>query len=56
MKESLGVLSGNPSEVRVSLGNGSIVQLLNGGVNLVDGLQQEFYVQKTEITENNGAN
>ena len=52
----LGVLSGNPSEVRVSLGNGSIVQLLNGGVNLVDGLQQEFYVQKTEITENNGAN
>ena len=50
----LGALSGNPSEVRVSLGNGSIVELLNGGVNLVDGLQQEFYVQKTEITKSKG--
>ena len=50
----LGALSGNPSEVRVSLGNGSIVELLNGGVNLVDGLEQEFYVQKTEITKSKG--
>lgn len=51
----LGALSSNPSEVRVSLGNGSIVELLNGGVTLPEGVQQEFYVQKTESKRNKGA-
>ena len=31
-------------ETRVSLSQDSIVDLVNGGVNLPDGVEQEFYV------------
>ncbi len=32
------------SEIRVPLGHDSVVELINGGVNLPDGVSQEFYV------------
>ena len=35
--------SGNP-EVRVSLGSNSIVELVNGGMNMPEGVEQQFYV------------
>lgn len=34
------------SEIRVPLGHDSVVELINGGVNLPDGVSQEFYVVK----------
>lgn len=34
-------------ETRVALGGGSLVELVNGGVNLPEGVEQEFYVVKS---------
>jgi filamentous hemagglutinin family protein len=42
-------------EIRVPLGNNSMVELVNGGVNLPKGVSQEFYVVKNTTNGNNGA-
>ena len=39
-------------ETRVALGDGSIIDLVNGGVNLPEGVDQEFYVVKTKQASN----
>ncbi|MDD2368379.1 MAG: YDG domain-containing protein, partial [Sulfuricurvum sp.] len=43
------------NEIRVPLGQDSIVELLNGGVNLPKGLSQEFYVVADNGTAGNNA-
>ena len=47
----------NPSmnfrETRVALGDGSLVELVNGGVNLPQGVEQEFYVVKSNSRRGN---
>jgi hypothetical protein len=42
-------------DVRVFLNGNSIIELVNGGVNLPDGVDQEFYLVR-EDSNNNGAN
>ena len=42
-------------DVRVSLNGNSIIELVNGGVNLPDGIDQEFYLVRQD-SNNNGAN
>lgn len=44
----------NIQEIRVSISENSIVELVNGGVNLPEGVEQEFYIVKNENT--NGEN
>lgn len=39
-------------ETRVALGDGSIIDLVNGGVNLPEDVDQEFYVVKTKQASN----
>jgi hypothetical protein len=39
-------------DVRVSLNQNSIVQLVNGGVNLPTGVDQQFYVVRQDINTN----
>ena len=43
-------------DVRVSLNQNSVVELVNGGVNLPEGVDQEFYVVRQDDKKNNGAN
>jgi len=41
-------------ETRVSLGDGSLVELVNGGVTLPEGVDQEFYVVRTDVNKSKG--
>ncbi|MDD3008190.1 MAG: MBG domain-containing protein, partial [Arcobacter sp.] len=43
-------------DVRVSLNGNSIIELVNGGVSLPDGVDQEFYIVSNENKKENGAN
>lgn len=43
----------NRQDTRVPLSENSIVDLVNGGVNLGEGLEQEFYIVKNDNGENN---
>ena len=43
-------------EIRVSLGNGSLVSLVNGGVTLPSGVEQQFYVVREEMNINASTN
>ena len=42
-----------PLETRVALGDNSIVELVNGGVSLPEGVDQEFYITKNKKIKNN---
>jgi hypothetical protein len=42
-----------PIETRVALGDNSIVELVNGGVTLPEGVDQEFYVTKNKKNKKN---
>jgi filamentous hemagglutinin family protein len=49
MSESSPTGTAQPQEVRVPLSKNSIVDLVNGGVNLPDGVDQQFFVVSDEI-------
>ena len=41
------------NEIRVPLGRNSMIDLVNGGVKLPDGLEQQFFVVTNSATEEN---
>ena len=51
--ENSGATPANRLDTRVPLNENSIVDLLNGGVNLPEGVEQEFYIVKNENGDNN---
>ena len=36
------------SDIRVPVGDNSVIELINGGVNLPNGVEQQFFVLNTE--------
>lgn len=40
--------SNGNNDIRVPVGDNSVIELINGGVNLPDGVEQQFFVVNTE--------
>ncbi len=54
--EKGGATSNDVKEIRVALAENSIIELINGGVHLPVGVDQEFYVIKADNQKKQGAN
>ncbi len=45
------ITSAGVNDTRIALGGGSIIELVNSGVSLPEGVDQEFYVVKNDVTD-----